>query len=323
MATQTPTSTAHTTSISPGMLPKFWDDTLLDNLYPQLYYYQFGEKRRVPQGSGKTFYIPRWKKQSIVQTIPTEGTVIDLCPMSAQYLSGTLAGYAGAYVHSDFIVMTALSSVIEGSLREISKDIARAIDDRIKFKISAAGTTVFAQGLAAATLQTNDGILAGDVIRCAVTLDNADNFKFPDGMYAGIIHPKQAYDLMISTSANQWVDINKYTSGVENIYRGEIGRMYGVRFVSTSNVRVLSFADSALSAGKGSGYQGVVVAPGAYHVVELDGAMAQTFVKGLGSAGSADAVNQNASVGAKVYFEAVANTLDTRQTPLHSGTTFG
>lgn len=310
--------------MSPAMLPKYWDDTLLDNLYPQLYYYQFGEKRRVPQGSGKTFYIPRWKKQNIVAAIPVEGTVLDLCPMSAQYLSGTLAGYAGAYVHSDFIVMTALSSVIEGSLREISKDIAKAIDDRIKLTTSGAGTEIGAASTAAASRKTNTSMRFKDAIRASTVLDDADAFKFPDGAYAGILHPKVAYDLMAYRSANfnEWQDINKYTSGVENIYRGEIGKAFGIRFITTSNIQLSKFAHSGMSAGKASGYQNAVLSPGAYHVVELDGAMAQTYVKGLGSAGTADAVNQNATVGAKVYFESVANTLDTRMVRIISGTGF-
>jgi N4-gp56 family major capsid protein len=308
------------------MLPKYWDDTLLDNLYPQLYYYQFGEKRRVPQGSGKTFYIPRWKKSTFVGAIGTEGTPIGTCPLSAQYLSGTLAGYAGAYKHSDFIVMTSLSSVIEGSLREISKDIARAIDNRIKLTTSGAGTEIGAASTAAATRKTNTAIVTKDVIRAATVLDDADAFKFPDGHYAGILHPKVAYDLMAIQSAGQelrdWTNINQYTSGVENIYRGEIGRMFGVRFITTSNIQLSKFAHSAMSAGKASGYQNAVISPGAYHVVELDGAMAQTYVKGLGSAGTADAVNQNATVGAKVYFESVANTLDTRMVRIITGTGF-
>ena len=311
------------------MMPKYWDDLLLDNLYPQLYFYQFGEKRRVPQGSGKTFYIPRWKKVATARGL-TDGTPTYTCSMSAQFLSGTLTAFGDAYKHSDFVVMTALSSVIEGSLREISKGIAKQIDDHIKFRISSAGTIRNAAGGAATATGDTTALVIKDVIHGATTLENNDAFKFPDGMFAGILHPKQVYDLKTQASASQgnWVDIHKYTSAVENIYRGEVGRLFGVRFVATSNVRVLSLADSALSAGKATGYQGLILSPGAYHVVELDGAMAQTYIKGLGSAGTADAINQVATVGAKVYFEVVAQTSvhgtanDVRQIQLNTGTGF-
>ena len=309
------------------MLPKFWDSLLLDNLYPQLYMYQLGEKRRVPQGSGTTFYIPRWTKQNIVAN-ETEGAVVGTCPMSAQFLSGTIKFFTGAYKHSDVVVMTSLSSVIEGSLREISKDIAKKIDTHIRLKTSAAGVFVGGgdAGTASASVGSADTILPRNIIQAETTLDANDNFRFPDGTYAGIVHPAQVYDLQTNISANAWSDINKYTANVENIYRGEIGRMFGVRFITSSNAKKRPVADSAFSAiasysAHNSGYQALIVAPGAYHVVELDGAMAQTYVKGLGSAGTLDPVNQMATVGAKVFFECVANTLDTRQVRLNTAVT--
>ena len=309
------------------MLPKFWDDTLLDNLYPQLYFYQFGEKRRVAPNSGTTFYIPRWKKQSIVAQ-NTEGAAVGICPMSAQYLSGTLDQFAGAYRHSDIVVMTALSSVIEGSLREISKDIANKIDTHIRLTTSAAGKFVGGgdAGFSAANVASDCKLTASNIIRSEVTLDANNNFRFPDGTYAGMLHPTQVYDIQTNTSTGNWIDINKYTAGVENIYRGEIGRMYGVRFVVSTNVKDRPVSDSAFSAIASysahlSGKQALIVAPGAYHVVEIDGGMAQTYVKGLGSAGTADPCNTLATVGAKVFFQCVANSLDTRQIRLGTAVT--
>ncbi len=287
------------------MLPKYWDALLLDNLYPQLYMYQFGEKRKIPQGSGTTFYIPRWRKQNIVYEQSENSAVVATCGMSAQFLSGTLKQFAGAYQHTDIVAMTALSSIVEGALREISKDIANKIDTHIRSQTSAAGGFVGggAAGAISSSVGSTDTILPRNIIQAEVTLDAANAFRFPDGNYAGMIHPAQVYDLQTNQSAGAWVDINKYTGSVENIYRGEIGRMYGVRFITTTNVKKRPISDSAFSAiasysAHNSGYQALIVSPGAYHVVEIDGGMAQTFVKGLGSAGTADPVNQLSTVGA-------------------------
>jgi N4-gp56 family major capsid protein len=136
------------------MLPKFWDDTLLDNLYPQLYFYQFGEKRKVNRNSGTTFYIPRWKKEANVPIATTEGAVIGTCPASAQFLSGTLKQFGGAHRHSDIVVMTSLSSVIEGSLRERSKALAKTVDTHIRNQLSAAAGSTFIGSKSAANSQT-------------------------------------------------------------------------------------------------------------------------------------------------------------------------
>jgi hypothetical protein len=43
-------------------------------------------------------------------------------------------------------------------------------------------------------------------------------------------------------------------------------------------------------------------APDSYYVTEINDMTARTYVKQLGSGGTADPVNQIATVGAKVYF---------------------
>jgi N4-gp56 family major capsid protein len=319
-------ATPGTTTTTPLLLPQYYDDLLMDNLYPQLYYYQFGEKRRVPQGSGKNFFIPRFQKKDIVGGV-TEGTVIDACAISAQRISGVITSFAGAYLHSDFLVMTSISSVIEGSLREIGKNIASDIDEHIRDQLTgvqatAGSTFVGGNGVTSSnSVQVADVIRAQELIRAEVLLDAEDNFRFPDGTYAAIVHPKQTFDLQASqvSAAGSWVDINKYTSNVETIYRGEIGRMYGCRVVTSTKAKRLVLGSHM--SGTASGYMAHVLAPGAYHVVELEGGMAQTYVKGLGSAGTADPVNQLATVGAKVFFQALANTLDTRRANIHTGAT--
>ncbi len=312
-----------TTGLIGNMLPSYWDDLLLDNLYAQLYLYQFGEKRTVPKGSGITFYIPRWKKANITAAT-TEGSVIGTSQLSSQFISGTLTQFAGAYKHSDVVVMTALSSVIEGSAREISKDLAQQIDTHIRNQISAAVTGDFVGGSGAAaseSIHPVDVIKTSDVVKAKTLLNNANNFKFPDGTYGGLIHPLQTFDVQTQTSTNapgSWVDILKYTGNVETLYRGEVGRMYGVRFVETTNLKRHS---SGLSVAAASGATAFIIAPGAYHVVELDGMRPEVIIKPLGSAGSDDPVNQNASVGAKVFFQSVLNNLEVRRIRLITATT--
>ncbi len=311
-----------TTVTTPLILPEYYDDLLMDNLFPQLYYYQFGEKRRVPQGAGKNFFIPRFQKKDVIGAV-TEGTVITPSAISAQRISGVMTSFAGAYQHSDLLVMTALSSVVEGSLRELSKNIANDIDSHIRDQLTGTGGALFVGGsgiTSSISVQVASILEAKQFIRAEVLLDDADNFRFPDSTYASIIHPKQVFDLQSQASGNaQWIDINKYTSNVESIYRGEIGRMFGCRVVTSTKVKRLTEAPEM--SGTASGFMAHVLAPGAYHVVELEGGQAQTYVKGLGSAGTADPVNQLSTVGAKIFFQALANTLDNRRVNLHTGST--
>jgi N4-gp56 family major capsid protein len=75
----------------------------------------------------------------------------------------------------------------------------------------------------------------------------------------------------------------------QNIYEGEIGAIAGVRFVETSEAKIF---DNGV-------FGTLIIGDGAYGVTEVTGGGLETIVKQLGSAGSADPLNQRSTVGWK------------------------
>jgi len=274
-------------------MPKYWDTVLGENMYPNLYFYQFGTKRTLPRNFGKTILIPRLKKQNIMATV-TEGTIIGTCPISGQFISGTLTQFGGAYKHSDVLVMTALSDVIELSLIDIGRDIARRMDAHIRGALTGTGT--FLCDKAAVMKPIN-------IAKAVTLLDAGDNSRPPDNHYPTIIRPEAIFDIMTNLSGVQWLEVTKYTEGnVNRAYIGEVGRLFGARFVTSTNLKRLVSAGVAANA---SGFKGYMIAPDAYYVTEINDMVARTYVHQLGSAGAADPINQQATVGAKVFFGVV------------------
>lgn len=298
-----PTAT-NTNNVGPSgsrFIPYYWDTVLGENLYPNLYFYQFGTKRSVPRNFGTSIKIPRLKKQNIVYA-QSEGSTVYTCSLCAQYISGSMSQFAGAYKHTDLVIMTALSDVVELSLIDIARDIARRMDRTIRNALSGVGGFISHAGVSDPM-----AVLRGkDIIEAVVKLDAYNNPRPPDNHYPTIIHPYQTYDIMTNTSAGNWLDVIKYTDGnVNRAYIGEIGRLYGARFVTSSNIRNKFI--SASGATQVSGAQAYMFAPDAYYVTEISDMTAKTYVKGLGSAGAGDPVNQYATVGAKVFFGVVPN----------------
>lgn len=296
-----PTTTTQLTHF----IPLYWDTVLGENLYPNLYFYQFGTKRTVPRNFGKTIKVPRLKKQNIVAAVGTEGAVIGTCPISDEYISGAMEQYAGAYKHSDVLIMTALSDVIELSLTDIARDIARRMDRSIRNALSATG------GYVSGTKAAGQILKPASIIESVVTLDAADNARPADNHYPTIIHPVVAYDIQTNLSGGAWLDVTKYTdNNADRIYIGEIGKMYGARFITSSNIK-----RTVISAGgAASGVRNYMFAPDSYYVTEINDMTARTYVKQLGSGGTADPVNQEATVGAKVYFGTMPATWDATET---------
>src|SRR5262245_51648443 len=296
-----------TTTAITALMPVYYDRLLLDNLYPDLYLYQFGVKKRLPRNFGKQITFTRYFKAGGTLPLPAkinEATIVTPSVISATQITAYVSGYGSAVGVSDFIVMTGVSDVVRGAVFELSKGMALTIDRTIKSAISATGSLIPPHNTAAgsiSTLPSTSLIHATEIFKAAAKLRQNDARTWPDGCYAAVTHPREGFDIRNSTAAGSWLDVNKYatTQTVDMIYRGEIGKLGGVRIVESSNAKRI--IGSPISA-NASGFLTFVIGPGAYGVVELDGAAANVYVKQVGSAGSADPINQRGTVGVKVYF---------------------
>ena len=301
----------------PGMMRQSTPTGMWDARDPELYLYQFGEKKTLPAGQGKVVYFTKYTKLSLTADAAisaslvalTEGTAATPGVISATRLTATAQGYGAAVGLSDFLIMTAINDTVTGALGEVSKVLALRMEQVIEGTLSAQGTIIRGSAVAANAVTTATPIFATDIIRSVTTLRSTDAKTFPDGNFVGRFHPNQIHQLQTDTKTGGWIDVVKYTSNVDRAYRGEIGQLYGVRAVMSSNVPlVVSDANNsvALTAGAlGSGYMAYIFGPGAYGVVDLEGGSASTYVKQLGSGGTSDPLNQLATVGARVYFAAL------------------
>jgi len=301
-----------------GMVPSYWDAVFAESLYPSLFFYQFGAKRRVPPNFGLTIKITRLKRQTNIvaaQNAASYGvpfTAANVNALCAQFVSGTLTKYRGVYGNSDIALLTTMGDVTEFAIRDISRDLALQMDNAVRGALSAIsnGSWIAAGKAADGSIISTSTLKISDIIRAITRLRSSNNPRWPDGNFPLIAHPTVTYDLKATLSsgyAGAWVDLHKYGTDTmaENTYRGEIGRLYGARIVESTNVKRLIGAAGATLQGMSastSGWQSLLLAPEAYYVCEMDQMTGRVIVKGLGSAGALDADNSLATVAAKVFF---------------------
>lgn len=77
------------------------------------------------------------------------------------------------------------------------------------------------------------GLVAQDVRKWVAQMKAAEIPPFPDGFYVCNIHPNVVFDLQGDTAIGGWIEASKYADP-SRLLNGEIGRMYGVRFVETT-----------------------------------------------------------------------------------------
>jgi N4-gp56 family major capsid protein len=93
-----------------------------------------------------------------------------------------------------------------------------------------------------------------------------------------------------------WKDMNKYTKP-EKFEQGYIGEIDNCRFYISTNAKIWDANDE--TTGDVAVYGCVFLADGAFGTTEISGGGMETIVKQLGSAGSADPLDQRSTVGWK------------------------
>jgi N4-gp56 family major capsid protein len=278
----------------------YYDRLFLDRLVKELHFDEFGQKKQLPKGSGTTIQFQRFTNFSANTTALTEGTVPSGLTLQSTTLTAIPLQYGDFVSMSDRLILESIDPIVKDALELLSYRAALSMDTLIRNDLNSNATSQYAGG-AGSEGATSAVVTASEIRKLVRTLRTSDVLPMEGGDYAAIIHPATAFDLMSDTASGGWMDINKYTT-TGPAYKGEVGKLYGVRFVTSTNIGTGTGASSATT------YRNFVIGKGAYGLVDVAGGGLKTYTKQLGSAGSADPLDQIATVGYKFYF--VNKTLD-------------
>lgn len=270
------------TALSPEM-KTFYDMTLIDMASPQLVYNQFGQKRPIPKNGGKTIEFRKFSALPKATTPIQEGVTPAGGALEVTKLEATVEQYGYYIVQSDVLELTSLDNTILEATKLLGKQAGVTLDTITRDILMTGLNVNYAGGVESRGAVTGN-ITVADVCKIVAKL-RAANAPTINGDYVAIIHPYVAHDLMRD---EEWIEAHKYAKP-ENLYEGEIGKVAGVRFVESSEAKILD----------GGIFQCLFLGEGAYGVTEITGGGLQTIVKQKGSAGTADPLDQRSSVGWK------------------------
>ena len=281
----------------------YYDRTLIEEASPQLVHDQFGQKRPIPKNGGKKIEFRKYASLPKALTPLTEGVTPDGSKLSVTAIEAEIAQYGNYVTLSDVLDLTAIDNNVLEATKACGRQAGLTLDT-ITRNVLQSGTNVLycpkvaADGTTTAVTQRS-GLdktckLTVNIVKRAVAILRAANAPTINGDYVAIIHPYVAFDLM---NDPRWEEYHKYTTS-ENLYKGEIGRIAGVRFVESSEAAI--YTGTANSCPTGLAVFGCIfLGEGAYGTTEISGGGLQTIVKQLGSGGTADPLDQRSSVGWK------------------------
>ena len=272
----------------------FYDKNLIRLAEPKMIHDQFGQKRPIPGGNGKTI---EFRKFNALPAVPATMELLEgITPDGQNYgvtaITATVKQYGGYITTSDMLNLTAYDNNMQEIMKLLASQAGR-VSDTITRDILQAGTNVMYAGTATARTGTG-GLASTDVltiedIKKAVRWLKRNNAETINGDYVAIVHPDVVYDLM---NDSEWIDANQY-AGSGRIFEGEVGKMYGVRFVESTQAKIYKPATLPI-------YGTLVLAANAFGVTSINGGGIETIVKQLGSGGTADPLNQRATAGWKL-----------------------
>ena len=265
----------------------FYSDYLIDNAKPKLVHDQFGQKHPIPKNGGKTIEFRKYNPLPKLLTPLTEGVTPDGQTLEVTKLEATVQQYGGYVTLSDMLLMTAIdNNMVEATA--LLGDQAGMTLDTITREVLNGGTNVqYAGGVSSRSAVA--GKLTVQEIKKAVRSLKAQNAKKIDDSFVAIIHPDVAFDLM---NDEEWMNVKTYCDP-EDWYAGEIGKIAGVRFVESTEAKIWAKAGASSK----SVYSTLVLGANAYGTTEITGGGLKHIVKQLGSAGTADPLDQRATVG--------------------------
>ena len=287
----------------------FYNRTFMKNHRAKLVHTQFGEKLTMPKHSGGVVNIRGMSPYSTATTPLQEGVTPAPNTMDFYYIEIPVNQYGKFTPITDIAAFATRDDVLVHDAEELSSQSGRTIEELAVEGLNA-GTEVYyapkTVNNVLAPVSARSGIdttakLTVDLIFRAVNFLEVQNAEAIDGSYVAIIHPNVKYDIMRN---EEFISIVKYNDA-SRIYRGEIGMIGNVRFVVSPFAKKWAGAGTYISGNSGNKvdvYSTLILGKGAYKTVEIEGEGMQTIIKGFGSGGTADPLNQRATQGWKTTF---------------------
>ena len=290
-----------TTTMSQGIRNRFYDEVFLRIAEANMVHKQLGQLNRdIPAGQGGygtgVIYWTRWVNLPLVTAGQGEGVPTTAVSMSAANVTGSTAQYDAAVSISDIVAKASFGDVMKAAMERLAYNASESIDTIIRNVISTGGTQQNATGVANFTAVPATAVLTVAEIRKATRTLKRNNANQVNGAFVGVLHPDASYDIMGDTTTGAWVTTNQYNNA-EKIFYAEIGRLYGVRFLETSNAYVGRGTGVATS---GTVYTTSIFGSDAFGVTNFQNL--RTYVKGFESGGTGDPTEKVATAGWKTAF---------------------
>lgn len=234
------------TTESPGLtgeMKTYYSNYIIRLAEPKLIHDQFGVKEDIPKNGGKIVEFRRWDPLPKALTPLTEGVTPDGTTLEMKTMTSEVHQYGAYTTLTDVLVLTSIDPAILNATKLLGSQAAATLDTITREVINGTSSVYHCPRIVdgeeveipARHLLDETSVFTPDTAFYCSTELKAVNAPTIDGSYVAIAHPYVTYHIM-RDNKNEWIDVVKYSTP-ENYFKGEIGKIGGIRFVETSEAK--------------------------------------------------------------------------------------
>jgi N4-gp56 family major capsid protein len=250
-----PTAYSGSNSQLSQAIQTIWSKEILFQAMPILRFEQFAVKKtELGVAPGLRVNFLRYKNFSVDPTPLTEGVRMTSNALTAEQIAITVAEHGYAVAVSELLLNSSFDDIMASASRLLGRHMAQYLDVQARNTLSAATSAVYGYDRSGFSASTTFNTYAEGTVGTKLS-DLTGNFKLTTGAikdaaltlaskniprlgetYVQFIHPKQSRDLR---SNPEFIEVTKYAAP-GNFMLGEIGRLYDVVFIETTQVNKLA-----------------------------------------------------------------------------------
>lgn len=231
------------TQLSPEVAT-YYEKVFLDRAEYALVMKEGAQMRTHPANEGRTVNFTRYTPLGIITDPIGELSNPSTCAITASTISMTLSEYGMITTHSKLLTLTGIDSGMKEKIELVGQNMGETINRLTRSELANA-SEFYGNDHHVASFTAGD-VLDACNIRLMVRMLEINRAKpYKDGMFIGKTDSFSKFKLLGDTT---WVNGKTY-SDIKDLYKGEMGELYQVRWLLNLDTLCTSEAASTASSG--------------------------------------------------------------------------
>lgn len=221
----------NTTSTLSPEVSTYYEKVFLERAEYELVLKEGGQMRTHPANEGRTVNFTRYTPLTIITDPLGELSNPVTCSITACTVAMTLSEYGLTTVHSKLLTLTGIDSGMKEKVELVGQNMGETLNRLVRAELQN-GTAYYGNNHHVASFTSGDTLDACDIRLMTKTLEINKARPYKDGMFIGKTDPISKYNLIGDST---WVNAKTY-SDVRDLYKGEMGELYQVRWLLNKDV---------------------------------------------------------------------------------------